>query len=193
MLDQRPREWSRLPLDPRTTLPEPLSLEDARRRTGRRLALTVFYALVVLFTLGAAAQISIQVYSANTPWDAGCEQGLRSLERSIRVAQGVSEGGGSAEESLQRFRRSVAPAWGARDTIERACRATGDPRMVEAFDAIERLRYAEESAIRREGNELAPLRRRVHGLLGGLSGGAAPLALVNVETSRAGPTRLAST
>jgi hypothetical protein len=149
--------------------------DDAPRKLGRRLALTVFYGLVVLFTLGAAAQISVQVYSANAPWGGGCPGGLRMLSASIQEAQRASEGADlPAEEALQQFRRALAPGWGARDTIERACKATGDRRLLDTFDAIERLRYAEENAMRREGHDLAPLRRRVQTLLSELPPGASP-------------------
>jgi len=156
-------------------LPDNAPTEDAPRKLGRRIALTAFYGLVVAFTLGAAAQISVQVYSANAPWEGGCPAGLRMLARSIQEAQRASDGADlPAEEALQQFRRSLAPGWSARDTIERSCKATGDRRLLDTFDAIERLRYAEENAMRREGHDLVPLRRRVQVLLGELPGGASP-------------------
>lgn len=148
---------------------EPPPPEDTPQKLGRRLALSLFYGLVVLFTLGAAAQISVQVYSADAPWKEGCQQGLHLLARSVQEAQRASDGSDlPPEEALRQFRQALAPGWSARDTIERACKATGNPRSLEAFDAIERLRYAEENAMRREGHDLVPLRRRVQGLLEGL-------------------------
>lgn len=121
---------------------------------------------MVLFTLGAAAQISVQVYSVNAPWNGKCEEGLRVLAQSVQNAQRASDKSDlPPEEALRRFRHELAPAWGARDTIERMCMAAGDPQLLETLSAIERLRYAEENSMRRDGHDLVPLRRRVQGLL----------------------------
>ncbi|MCS6900761.1 MAG: hypothetical protein RMJ98_11450 [Myxococcales bacterium] len=153
----------------------PTLTEDTPPRLGRKIALTIFYGLVVVFTLGAAVQISVQVYSSDAPWEGGCPAGLRMLARSIQEAQRASEGADLAtEEALQQFRRTLATGWNARNAIERSCKASGDRRLLDTFDAIERLRYAEENAMRREGHDLVPLRRRVQVLLGELPGGASP-------------------
>lgn len=149
-------------------MPETTEAIEKKKRTGRRLALTVFYSLVVLFTLGAAGQITVQVYLSGGTWGGDCRGGLRALMASLDEAQRASEGADLApEESLRRFRQALAPGWGPRDAIERVCKATGDKALVDAFDSVERLRYAEENAVRREGHDLAPLRRRVRGLLAG--------------------------
>lgn len=142
------------------------------RRRGRTIALTVFYSLVVLFTGTAAANISLQVYSAGEAWPGDCRSGLRRLAASLEQAQRASEDADlDPEEALRRFRKVLAPPWQARSSIEQRCRASGER---EAFDAVERLRYAEENAVRREGHDLVPLRRRVRGLLGGSLGEAPP-------------------
>lgn len=133
----------------------------------------MFYSLVVIFTLGAAAQITVQIFrGSGVAGPGGCREGLTSLAQSIARAREVSEGAdGSAEEALVRFRAALSPAWAARDSIEQACRATGEAPLLEAFDTIERLRYAEESAVRRDVRDLVPLRRQVRALAGVLSQG----------------------
>ena len=142
--------------------------DEARKRRGRRIAFTIFYGLVVAFTLTAAAQISVQVYSSPAPWQGDCKGGLRALARGVDEARSATEGAGlEPEEALRRFRQALGAAWNARDGVDRVCRATGDKVLLDAFDTIERLRYAEENAVRREGNDLTPLRRRQRGLLAG--------------------------
>lgn len=167
VLDRGPEERSRLP-SIEVALADSAAQDDAKIKLGRRLTLTVFYSLVVLFTLGSAARISQQVFRSGGAWTGDCRGGLRQLAASLDEAQRVSDGADLAtEEALRRFRQALAPSWGARDAIEQACKATGDSSLVSAFDLIERLRYAEENAVRREGHDLAPLRRQVRGLLGG--------------------------
>ena len=52
------------------------------------------------------------------------------------------------DKALEQFRRALEPEWSSRDAIARSCRGSAvDER---ALDAIERLRYAEEHAVRRE-------------------------------------------
>jgi hypothetical protein len=55
------------------------------------------------------------------------------------------------------------PEWDRYDPIAASCR--GQSRFSVALDAIERLRYAEERAVRRDTTELAPLRRKVGQIL----------------------------
>ena len=74
--------------------------------------------------------------------------------------------------ALARFRSTLAPAWTYRDGVAASCRGSEDNER--ALDAIERLRYAEEHAARREAGDLAPLRRRVRAIVDGQLGPASP-------------------
>ena len=146
-----------------------------RKRTGRRVVYALFYSFVILFTLGLAAQITIQVYSPGAPWSGDCRAGLRHLAGSLAEAQRSSEGTElGVEEALRRFREAIAPGWAVRTSVERICRQTGDPTLIEAFDALERLRYAEEIVVRRQANDLSPLRRQARGLVGAPASELAP-------------------
>lgn len=149
--------------------------QAARLRRGRVGAIAVFYGLVVVFILVCAGQVTAQAIGrparGGEPID--CREGLRQLAGAVEAARQASEGVESVPEvALQRFRQALSPAWGARDRVEAACEKTGDRRLIEAFDVIERLRYAEENAVRRDARDLGPLHRHAKGLsTGPLSGG----------------------
>ncbi|MCU0682033.1 MAG: hypothetical protein MUF34_07210 [Polyangiaceae bacterium] len=139
--------------------------EARARRRGRRWAFGLFYALAVLFTAVLSVQIAWQVWAPSRAPGAppGCTEGLRSLLEGLDAARAAAEGSDvPPEQALLQFRASLDEAWGARDTVSEACR--GEARWREAFDLVERLRYAEESAVRRDARDLGFLRRRV-GLL----------------------------
>ncbi len=154
-----------------------LTPDEARRRTARRTVIAIFYSLVVLYTLGSAAQISVQVYAAGEPWPGDCRSGLRHLASSLFEAERVSNDGGDqgVEVTLQRFRAAIAPGWAVRTAVERVCRQTGDEAQVAAFDSLERLRYAVETSVRRQVHDLGPLHRQAQALLAGAPGEAPPV------------------
>ena len=142
------------------------------RARGRRIALTLYYAVVALVGGAIAVQVTQQVFfepAAQPPY-ATCQQGLQALFSAVaraREAAAGSEGGEDA--ALARFRSALEPEWTYRDGVASLCRrpaaTTGGD--TGTLDAIERLRYAEEHAVRREAGELAPLRRKVQALVDG--------------------------
>ena len=115
--------------------------------------------------LSAAVQITLQVLQTPAPASpvAGCREGLRALHAAVDRARLAAAGVDGEEAALDRFRRALEPDWRARDEV--AARCKGSTPDEGALDAIERLRYAEEHAVRREAGELAPLRRRVQGIV----------------------------
>jgi hypothetical protein len=137
------------------------------RVLGRRIALAVYYVGVVAVSLVAAVQITAQVLfgPAPPPPYATCHEGLRALFAAVGHAREAAAGSDTEgeDEALARFRKALAPEWTYRDSTASLCR--GAPRDEATLDAIERLRYAEEHAVRREAEELAPLRRRVQALV----------------------------
>jgi hypothetical protein len=139
--------------------------EARARRRGRRWAFGLFYSLAVLFTAVLSVQVAWQVWAPSRAPGAppGCTEGLRSLLEGLDGARAAAEGSDvTPEQALRQFRASLGEAWGARDTVSEACR--GEARWREAFDLVERLRYAEESAVRRDARDLGLLRRRVGSL-----------------------------
>lgn len=151
-------------LRPDASSPRPTGGE----RAGRRVAIVVFYAIVAAFCVASTVQITRQVFFLDETATsyATCEEGLRALAAGVaraRDAASQKEGGEEGEQgALGTFRGALRPEWDHRDEIARRCQTDAQKG---ALDAIERLRYAEEHAVRREAGDLAPLRRKVQALL----------------------------
>jgi hypothetical protein len=128
--------------------------------------MTVYYTMVVLVGGTVAVQISRQVlFSPGPPAPyATCHEGLHALFTAVARARDAAAGSeGDEDKALGRFRSALEPEWAFRDGVAKRCR----PSAADAgtLDAIERLRYAEEHAVRREAGELAPLRRKVQAIV----------------------------
>ena len=148
------------------------------RKRSRALAVIVYYGAIVALCIAATTQITLQVfYQPRIPAPyASCHDGLSALVSAIERARRLAPGNDGEDPALDRFRKALNPEWGYVDSISDACR--GSIKDEGALDAIERLRYAEEHAVRREAGDLAPLRRKVQ-------------AIVDSElTQRATPTRV---
>lgn len=122
----------------------------------------VFYTGVVIFCAAMSIQISIQVLSINpTPHRGSCREGLRSLAGALDSARAASEGVDDQPEiAIGKFRAALSPAWDARDSVFKACEQENNATLLADFDLLERLRAAEESAVRRDARDLSSLRRR---------------------------------
>jgi hypothetical protein len=140
---------------------------SSARTRGRWIAFAIYYGIVVAICAAAAVQISQQVFFASSPPSpfATCREGLRALNAAVDRARKAAgpEGEDSEDRAIGRFRSALDPEWTYRDGIAASCKTSADDQR--ALDAIERLRYAEEHAVRREAGELAPLRRRVQGII----------------------------
>ena len=137
------------------------------RRVGRRVAIALYYLVVVSVAVAGAVQITQQVFfvpAGKLPF-ASCHEGLRALFSAVERARAEAAGSDGEDAALDRYRRALAPEWGYRDGVAASCQ--GSPKDERALDAIERLRYAEEHAVRREAGELAPLRRSVRAIIDG--------------------------
>jgi hypothetical protein len=137
----------------------------ARRRT-RRAVMTAYYVVVAAFIVIAAGNVTWQVWSPRfrhheaTDCGAGLEALKKGVARARQAAGELSEA--SEDAALARFRQALLPEWERHAAIAAACESNAE--FATALDVIERLRYAEERAVRREVSELAPLRRRVEQL-----------------------------
>lgn len=135
-------------------------------RKGRRLALAVFYGGVVLFTASLSGQITWHVMKPQPAPPAGleCKPQLALLVEAIdRAKAAASEETSDPDRALSRFRAALSPAWDSHPSIAQVCGK--DPKLAEMLDSVERLRYAEENAVRRDARDLSPLRRRVTAFL----------------------------
>lgn len=139
--------------------------EDARRergrRLGRRIALIVYGLVVSGFTAVCTVQILATVwFPAKGDPAVNCRAGLQDLIVGVRNAQrAAAEETGGEREALASFRQVLGPAWERRESVEALCQ--GDPEALTALRLVDRLRYAEEHAVRYEASDVAGLRRRV--------------------------------
>lgn len=132
-------------------------------RRGRRIAGILFYAAIGLFVVAVTYQLTRQVFFAEgqkSPFTS-CGESFDALTAAIARAREAAPGLDGEDAAVARFRAALAPEWDYRADIGAKCR--GEEATRAALDAIDRLRYAEENAARREAHELAPLRRRVDG------------------------------
>lgn len=137
------------------------------RALGRHIVAGLHISLVVAIILVGAVQVTRAVlFEPGPPAPyATCSDGLHELYRAVvRAREAAAHTDTGENAALGRFRDALQPEWRFRDGVAQLCRAAGDER---ALDAVERLRYAEEHAVRREAEELAPLRRRVQTIVDG--------------------------
>ncbi len=130
-------------------------------RLGRRIAVIGFLTLVGVWVISAGFQIIQQGLFPTvvpSPYPT-CEAGLKNLGEALARARSSSaEGDDDPDEALRRFRSALEPQWRYLEGIRASCTGAEDLR---SLDALERLRYAEEHAVRRESASLAALRRKV--------------------------------
>ncbi len=131
-------------------------------RIGRRAILGIFVLLVGGFTLHNTVRSSRQVvFSPSPAATADCRRGVVRLVEAVREARRAAALEDRGERaSLAQFRGTLEQSWEAREGLDTACR--GDPRALRALRDVDRLRYAEEHAVRSDAVDLARLRRRVH-------------------------------
>jgi hypothetical protein len=147
---------------PPPSQPPPRPAEDPRVRFARRTTIGLFYGGVVLFCAAMSTQISIQVLSTNDgAYPGTCRDGLRALAEALDSARNASEGvDDQPEVAIAKFRGALSPAWDARDAVTKTCAQEHDATLTADLDLIERLRAAEESAVRRDARDLSSLRRK---------------------------------
>ena len=136
------------------------ALERARRR-GRRLGIALFAAIMSTFIVVCATQVMSQGFApAGTDTPRDCRSGVAELLSALRRARANAAAEPLGERaSLARFREALQPEWRQRPQLVDTC--SNDPQALEALSAIDRLRYAEEHAVRYESVDLAPSRRHV--------------------------------
>jgi hypothetical protein len=141
------------------TSKDPHELERARRR-GRRVGLVAFSLFVGGLTAIFSVQILRQVWappSAETPLD--CRPGIEKLFAAVRRArQAATQATGGEREALRRFRTALEPEWSFRPALGDRCASNAE--SARALVVLDKLRYAEEHAIRYEATSLSELRRR---------------------------------
>jgi hypothetical protein len=143
---------------------------DKAARWGRRVGLALFGCIVCVLTAIWSVQILIQVWSPRSaPTGLSCREGILELIEAVRRARhaAAAEAGGE-REAIAEFRRALEPEWTWRGALTQECRSDREARR--ALGQVDRLRYAEENAVRYETLDLAPRRRRVRSLEAALRG-----------------------
>lgn len=148
---------------------EATSVERARLR-GRRWAHALVIGVAAAFIGSSAWQIASAVFGLGVVpvadgWatasarDRACASGLRALaaalDRAGARASAASET--ATDDTPSAFRRALSPEWDAAGSVSKAC--AGSREGLDAWAALERLKFAQEQVARRIRAELEPLRR----------------------------------
>lgn len=124
----------------------------------------IFGAVVATFTAVCSIQICMQVWAPEVqPLKIGCAAGTLQLIQAIESARLEAADLPGEQAALNRFRAVVTPAWSMRAALEESC--AGDPRAVRHLREVDRLRYAEEHAVRYGAVDLAKRRQEVKRLV----------------------------
>ena len=130
----------------------------------------VFTVIAAAFVISSTYQIAAAVLaepatgapappSVNVP--PACAAGVRTLavavDRGLAAAAGLTD----ASEAEKRYRAARSPDWDDARHQELVQPCTGDARGTDAVAAVTRFDRAAEGAIRRQTDELGPVRRAV--------------------------------
>jgi hypothetical protein len=133
------------------------------RRRGRTIGVATLFVIVATFTVVCSVQIFQQAWEAQAPSGVECRPGIADLIAAVRRARtAAANGTGGEREALQRFREALLPEWSMRPGLGVRCK--GDPEATFALGAVDRLRYAEEHALRYEALDVAGRRREIEAI-----------------------------
>jgi hypothetical protein len=140
--------------------------EDEGERRARSVGALIFGLLVAIPTLVWATQVIIQAFSSPDPQDLECRAGLKDLIFALDSAQKSASPHANEAEALAAFRASLGSTWDEPRRVRAACEK--DPRLLSYYGRVERLRYAEEHAVRYGTRGLAADRNAVNAVLADL-------------------------
>jgi hypothetical protein len=139
----------------------------------KRITSAVYAAFTVVaafFVISSTYQIAAAVFAEPAPGAANpaavnvapaCAAGVRTLavavDRGLAAAAGLTD----AAEAEKRYRAARSPEWDEARQQELVQPCTGDARGADAVAAVTRFDRAAEGAIRRQTDELGPVRRAV--------------------------------
>jgi hypothetical protein len=134
---------------------------SAVRRRGRTLGAAAIGALLTAFTAICSVEIIEQAWTPTPlPATTDCRTGVSGLIAAVRRARtAAAEGAGSERDALSRFRQALEPEWGSRTALGDLCGNDSDAKG--ALETVDRLRYAEEHALRYEALDVAKRRKDV--------------------------------
>jgi hypothetical protein len=134
------------------------------RQLGRRLGIVLYAVIVATFTIICSVEICLQVWAPKLePLPVGCAAGTLLLIDAIDAARLAAADEPGEQAALAKFRSALASAWTSRPALSKAC--ASDPEALRRLRAVDRLRYAEEHAIRYAAVDLAQRRHEVKRLI----------------------------
>lgn len=130
-------------------------------RRGRRAGVALLVAIVTTFTAVCSFQIIQQAWSPpGRTGNVECREGVSGLIRAVhRAREAAARSSGGERSALEMFRRTLEPEWSLRADLSGKC--AQDAAMARALPKIDRLRFAEEHALRYEALDVASRRREV--------------------------------
>jgi hypothetical protein len=131
---------------------------------GRTLGVGVYAFLVASFTIICSVQICLQVWAPHVqaaPFD--CSAGTVALVDAVDLARAAAENEPDEHAALEKFRGALEPTWKYRPALTRACAQSRE--ALRHLQAVDRLRYAEEHAVRYAAVDLAQRRHEVNRLI----------------------------
>lgn len=145
--------------------PKAVNVGSARSaKLGRRLGIAVFSFLVAGFTVVCSVQICLQVWAPHVePAPFGCSAGTLALADAVDAARLAAADEPDEQAALGKFRGALEPVWRYRPALGRSCASNTE--AAQHLRAIDRLRYAEEHAVRYAAVDLAQRRNEVKRLI----------------------------
>ena len=139
-----------------------MSNPDEVERRGRNVGALIFGLLVAIPTALWASQVIVQAFEEPDPAGLDCKTGLNALIAALDTAQQSASPHSDEAEALAAFRSSLGAAWENPRIVRAAC--AHDATLQGFYGRIERLRYAEEHAVRYATRGLAGDRNAVRAL-----------------------------
>lgn len=136
--------------------------EEPGERRARGVGALIFGLLIAIPTAVWATQVIVQAFSSPDPHGVDCKSGLKELVAGLDSAQKSASPHANETEALAAFRASLGPAWEDPRVVRAAC--AGDPELLGFYGRVERLRYAEEHAVRYAARGLAGDRNAVNAM-----------------------------
>ncbi len=134
------------------------------KKRARALASGLIAALAVAFIVASVSQISVTIFgtapppaASATPEEAACSTKLRALDAALDRASDRASHAPDEAHAREAFATALAPEWNDEDNAERACESSA--RSKEAWASLTRLRHGLEGRAKRDGRDIAPLRR----------------------------------
>lgn len=131
---------------------------------GRTLGIGVFAFIVAGFTVVCSVQICLQVWAPHVePAPFGCSAGTLALVDAVDAARAAAADEPDEQAALAKFRGALAPTWKFRPALSQSCAQSTE--ALKHLKAVDRLRYAEEHAVRYAAVDLAERRHEVKRLI----------------------------